>query len=182
LAKGDLIRRLEIQDNDGPVISSEIDGDLPQGKLTSSEFRIERSYIAFRIGGGNYPHETCLNLLIGGKIVRTETGRRSERLAPVSWDVRAYKNQLAQIEIIDSASGDWGHVNVNRLVQTDTPEQLPTAMQPLYSEPHRPLYHFTARYWNNRVINPGMRQEGWINDLNGLIYYEGEYPVRPALE
>ena len=23
--------------------------------------------------------------------------------------------------------------------------------------------------------NPGMRQEGWVNDLNGLIYYDGEY-------
>lgn len=24
-------------------------------------------------------------------------------------------------------------------------------------------------------LNPGQREEGWINDLNGLIYYEGEY-------
>lgn len=24
-------------------------------------------------------------------------------------------------------------------------------------------------------LNPGMKQEGWVNDLNGLIYYEGEY-------
>ena len=24
-------------------------------------------------------------------------------------------------------------------------------------------------------LNPGMQQEGWINDLNGLIYYDGEY-------
>ena len=24
-------------------------------------------------------------------------------------------------------------------------------------------------------LNPGMRQEGWVNDLNGLIYYDGEY-------
>jgi len=24
-------------------------------------------------------------------------------------------------------------------------------------------------------LNPGMQQEGWVNDLNGLIYYDGEY-------
>src|SRR6266511_2184222 len=23
--------------------------------------------------------------------------------------------------------------------------------------------------------DPGMQQEGWVNDLNGLIYYDGEY-------
>lgn len=46
---------------------------------------------------------------------------------------------------------------------------------PLYKESLRPQFHFTARYWTEPVIEPGQRQEGWINDLNGLIYYEGEW-------
>lgn len=45
----------------------------------------------------------------------------------------------------------------------------------LYRESLRPQFHFTARHWQERIIEPGQRQEGWINDLNGLIYYEGEW-------
>lgn len=175
LAQGELIRTLEIRNASGPVLTSEIEGDRPQGRLTSTSFKIERRFVTFRVGGGNYPGQTCLNLVIRGKVVRTATGRRSDYLSPVSWDVREYRGQTAKIEIVDEVSGDWGHINVDRLVQTDTPERHPVVKAPLYAEPARPLYHFTARYWDNETINPGMRQEGWINDLNGLIYYEGEY-------
>jgi len=47
--------------------------------------------------------------------------------------------------------------------------------QPLYHEDLRPQFHITARYWNDKRIGPVEHQEGWINDLNGLIYYDGEY-------
>lgn len=47
--------------------------------------------------------------------------------------------------------------------------------QPLYHEDLRPQFHFTARYWDDKRLHPQEHQEGWINDLNGLIYYEGEY-------
>jgi len=50
-----------------------------------------------------------------------------------------------------------------------------TPRQPLYQESLRPGFHFTARYWNDYRLNPVEHQEGWINDLNGLIYYDGEY-------
>jgi sucrose-6-phosphate hydrolase SacC (GH32 family) len=39
----------------------------------------------------------------------------------------------------------------------------------------RPQFHFTAREWTMDRLNPGPKEEGWINDLNGLIYYDGEY-------
>lgn len=47
--------------------------------------------------------------------------------------------------------------------------------KPAYDEPLRPQFHFTARKWTNHDLNPVEHQEGWINDLNGLIYYDGEY-------
>jgi sucrose-6-phosphate hydrolase SacC (GH32 family) len=45
----------------------------------------------------------------------------------------------------------------------------------MYQETLRPQFHFTARQWTEHLLNPQQRQEGWINDLNGLIYYDGEY-------
>ncbi|WP_165220754.1 LamG-like jellyroll fold domain-containing protein [Aquisphaera insulae] len=45
----------------------------------------------------------------------------------------------------------------------------------LYREKHRPQFHFTARQWTLRKLNPGMREEGWMNDVNGLIHLDGQY-------
>ena len=108
-------------------------------------------------------------------MVRSATGWRSDRLVPTSWDVNAWQGRNAQIQIVDESRGDWGHINVSRIVQTDHPERLPVDVGPLYHEAFRPQFHFTAREWTMARLNPGMQQEGWVNDLNGLIYYDGEY-------
>jgi sucrose-6-phosphate hydrolase SacC (GH32 family) len=172
----EMLRKLEIENSpDLALASSEIDGDAPQGRLTSPEFKIQRAYISFLIAGGDYEHHTCLNLLIDRKIVRSATGWRSDRLVPASWDVSAFRGKRARIEIVDEASGDWGHINVDEILQTDSPRRLPVVTEPLYKEALRPQFHFTARQWTMDRLNPRERQEGWLNDLNGLIFYEGEY-------
>src|SRR5262245_9631113 len=55
---GSQLSRLEIENANGVVASSEIDGDAPVGTLTSPEFKLSQRYIAFRIGGGNYERDT----------------------------------------------------------------------------------------------------------------------------
>ena len=51
---------------------------------------------------------------------------------------------------------------------------LPTPAD-LYQEKYRPQFHFTARQWTVHTLNPGQREEGWLNDPNGLIFLHGEY-------
>jgi len=52
----------------------------------------------------------------------------------------------------------------------------PIPTEPLYHEALRPQFHFTARYWDDYNLEPGNDgREGWINDVNGLIYFDGEY-------
>jgi len=175
-AAGDVLTKLEIVNSSArSVISSEIDGDGPMGTLTSPAFRITQPYLSFRIGGGDYERHACINLVIDGRIVKSATGRNSDRLTPTSWEVRGFMGRSAMVRIVDEAGGQWGHINVEHVVQTDRPEALPLDKGILYQESLRPQFHFTARQWTMDRLNPGMRQEGWLNDLNGLIHYDGEY-------
>ena len=112
------------------LVNSFHGGDGTTGTLTSPEFKIERKFISFLIGGGKDPEKTCMNLLIDGKAVRNATGPNdkpggTETLAPEFWDVREFAGKLAIIQIVDNATGGWGHINVDQIVQTDRkPPQL----------------------------------------------------------
>jgi uncharacterized protein (DUF608 family) len=98
-------------------------GDGPQGTATSKKFTIERRYIGFLMGGGNHPGKTCMNLLVGGKAVRTAMGKGREALEPASWDVSEFKGKEAAIEIVDHSSEGWGHINVDQIIFSDIPPE-----------------------------------------------------------
>jgi uncharacterized protein (DUF608 family) len=103
------------------LVNTFLGGDQPHGKLTSPEFTITRPFIGFLIGGGSQARQTCMNLLVDGHVVRTATGKDLERLAPHTWDVAALEGQRARIEIVDAASGGWGHINVDQIEFRDAP-------------------------------------------------------------
>jgi uncharacterized protein (DUF608 family) len=95
--------------------------DSRTGKLTSRSFRIERSYITFFIGGGAHADKTCLNLVVGGKVVRTATGRNDNRMHAESFDARDLAGKEAVLEIVDAEAGPWGNIGVDHVVFSDTP-------------------------------------------------------------
>ncbi len=108
------------------LVNSFHGGDGSTGKLTSPQFKIERTRIRFLVGGGKHPDKTCMNLLVGGQIVRTATGPNaqpggSEHLDWQEWDVTALAGQAAQLQIVDDATGGWGHINIDHILQTDRP-------------------------------------------------------------
>jgi fructan beta-fructosidase len=239
------------------LVNSFHGGDAATGTLTSPMFVIERRYISFLIGGGGFAGKTCMNLLVDDHVVRTATGPNtepggSEELGPASWDVSDLAGKNARIQIVDQATGGWGHINVDQIVFTDSklaassfianarremtvqrgmlwlpvkngaafrrvkvsvagqvvrefpieaaddrpdwwasldisvwsgkplaievdrlPEESrflplleqsdePKGQEDLYHEPPRQQFHFSA-------------SRGWINDPNGLCFYDGEY-------
>jgi len=100
--------------------------DSAQGTLTSSSFTVSHPYINFLVGGGNHPYPgnndaTAVLLIVNGKVVRSATGQNDELLNWVSWDVRQFKGQTAQIEILDENSGGFGHINVDEFMGADSP-------------------------------------------------------------
>ena len=125
-AKGALGGQMQVTGFEGKgLVNSFLGGDRPTGKLTSPEFTIERDYIKFLIGGGGHQGKTCMNLLIDGKVVLSATGPNtqpggSEFLNWENWDVRKYKGKKAVLQIVDDASGGWGHINVDQVSQSNT--------------------------------------------------------------
>lgn len=108
------------------LVNTYLGGDQPHGRLVSPEFTIERPFLCFLIGGGSQAGQTCVNLRVDGEVVRTATGKDVERLAPHNWDVAALQGKRARIEIVDAASGGWGHVNVDQIEFRDDPMSAAT--------------------------------------------------------
>ncbi len=114
------------------LVNSFHGGDETVGTLTSPEFKIERKSITFLIGGGGFAGKTCINLRIDGKVVRTATGPNtepggSEALEPAGWDVTDLAGKPAVLEIVDNATGGWGHILIDEIVFTDVkPAPTPT--------------------------------------------------------
>ncbi|MCW3097018.1 MAG: 2,6-beta-D-fructofuranosidase, partial [Chthonomonadaceae bacterium] len=143
------------------LVNSFNGGDRATGTLTSPEFKIERKFVAFLIGGGMHPGATCINLLVDGKVARTATGPNdrqggTERLDWKAWDVRDLEGQTARIEIVDRETGGWGHINVDDITLTDENPVEEIKTSPLYAETYRPQFHFTSN-------------TNWLNDPNGLV-------------
>lgn len=110
------------------LANSYVDRDEPVGKLTSKPFTVKRRFISFNIAGGNHPGETCANLVVDGKVVRTATGNSNEDFLHRNWDVSEFKGKKAHIEIVDKLSGDWGHISVDNIQFSDVPITIPKSL------------------------------------------------------
>jgi fructan beta-fructosidase len=123
-ARGTLANQMAVSGFEGHgLVNSYVGGDQTTGTLESPPLKIDRRYINFLIGGGHHPLETCVNLLVGGKVVRTATGPAAgggnERLDWQTWDVQDLVGREAVLQIVDRNSGGWGHVNVDQIAQSD---------------------------------------------------------------
>jgi fructan beta-fructosidase len=101
------------------LINSFSGGDISTGTLTSSDFTIQKKCINFLIGAGNHPGLTCINLVVDGAVVRTETGANNEILKWKGWNVADLKGKTAKIQIVDSYTASWGHINIDQITFSD---------------------------------------------------------------
>lgn len=121
-AKGNFSKQQTVSGFQGQrLVNTYGDDDDLIGTLTSREFEIQRRHIHFLIGGGAHANQTCINLLVEDKAVRTATGKSREPLEWASWDVRELEGKKARIQIVDERKGPWGHINVDQITQSDKP-------------------------------------------------------------
>ncbi|GAB3662748.1 hypothetical protein GCM10028791_37980 [Echinicola sediminis] len=93
--------------------------DSLTGSLTSKTFEISHKYITFKLSGGAHKGSTAVNLLINGKVVRSESGRNSNTMSTVFFDVQEFLGKKAQLQIVDQHKGSWGHITADHFVFTD---------------------------------------------------------------
>ena len=104
-------------------------GDAPTGVLTSDPFTImggddlgsaggeaPSSFVSFLVGGGCDAERVYVELLVDGYGVDRATGKCSERMEAVTWDLGLYAGRTAQVRVVDGSSGPWGHISVDRFV------------------------------------------------------------------
>ncbi|GGJ43493.1 glycoside hydrolase family 32 protein [Deinococcus roseus] len=101
------------------LVNTFLNGDSTTGTLTSPDFVIGKPYISFLIGGGNHPGETAFNLIVDGKVVRSATGQNEELLRWNAFDVTALQGKTARLQIVDTHTGQWGHINIDQIVFSD---------------------------------------------------------------
>ncbi len=154
------------------LVNSFKGGDRPQGTLTSDTFEITAKHISFLIGGGAL-QETRLDLRVDGKVVRTATGQDNERLEWKSWNVKALKGQRAELQIVDHASGGWGHLNVDHIVLAD--EAAHSATEPvLWADYGADFYAGVS--WSDIPSKDGRRLWlGWMSNWD----YANDVPTSP---
>lgn len=159
------------------LVNTFLKGDSATGTLTSPEFKVERKYICFLIGGGAHK-ETAIELLANGNVVQRQSGMADERLVPACFDVSGNMGKSVQLRIVDHATKGWGHINVDHIVHSDIKPEKPknpwnigkAAAAPYnphkihseYKEDWRPQFHFSPK-------------NEWMNDINALIYHNGVY-------
>lgn len=139
------------------LVNTYLKSDTPTGRALSPEFKIERPFIHFLIGGGAHEKQTCLNLLIDGKPVRTATGKNSDALAAATWDVSDLAGKTARLEIVDAATGGWGHVDIDHIV---------------FSEHAQPSFDPATRPIDRALLSRVASEEGSLDQATLLNHAE----------
>ncbi|WP_165072616.1 glycoside hydrolase family 32 protein [Paludisphaera rhizosphaerae] len=158
------------------LVNSYHDGDGSTGELTSPPFRIDREHLNFLIGGGGWEKETCLDLLVDGKVVHSATGPNrepggSERLRWAAWDVRDLQGKEAVLRVVDQRKGGWGHINVDQIVQTDRPKIPQAASRTIVLQ---------NRYLHIPVKTGAQKVRAKIEGEGGKILHEFDVELAPG--
>jgi len=164
-ARGTLPGQMDVSGFEGKgLVNSFFKGDGTTGTLTSPPFAVERKHINFLLGGGMHPGKACINLLVDGKVVRTATGPNdrpggTERLDWHAWDVAELVGKKAVIQIVDQATGGWGHINVDQIVQSNQKRGAGPASREIVLEHrylHLPVKNGARKQWLSYVIDGRM--------------------------
>ncbi len=97
--------------------------DQQTGTLTSPDFKIEREYINFYIGGGANKGKTCINLIVDDEIKVSATGKNNNSMELSGFRTADWEGKEARLEIVDAGVAGWGNIGVDHIVFSDSPPE-----------------------------------------------------------
>ena len=87
------------------------------GSLTSPIFTAHRDYIHFALAGGSAAHaRVSLCEALSHEVLYTASGRNSNALSLVSWDISRYQGYQLYIKIEDLSSHKWSYLLMDTIV------------------------------------------------------------------
>ncbi|KAK9452499.1 glycosyl hydrolase [Dipodascopsis uninucleata] len=174
-ATGDLVGQGPV---DGTVLTLQ-NADATVGTLSSRSFIVSSQYIMFQFGCCYNPYnattynttedsETTINLIVNSAVVRTATGVSGGGIVWDSWDVSDLAGKSAHIEIVDTATGGYGHLQVGDIVFSNS--SLPPEANWV---DHGPDFYAASSY--NGLSKYERIAIGWMSDWA----YGADIPTYP---
>jgi len=100
-------------------VNSFNNGDVTTGKMVSPDFTVSKRFINFLIGGGKGNGLKVSLYVDGAEVIYGKSFQDQETLRWEGWDVTEWLGKTAHIEILDEATGGWGHILVDHIVFSD---------------------------------------------------------------
>jgi putative membrane-bound dehydrogenase-like protein len=111
------------------VGSYERKGDAPHGTLTSVQFRLDKPYARFLVGGGGREN-TRVEIVRAdtNEVISRTSGDNTEDLKPVAVDLTKHVGREVFVRLVDRDSAGWGHLNFDDF--TLWPSKPPGPLRP----------------------------------------------------
>ncbi len=96
--------------------------DAYLGTLTSAPFTVIRSYLHFRVNGGDEPtvRVELIDAETGEALIATSADR-TNTLTPARFDLEPFQGRRVRIRFVDEHEGGWGQIGGDHFVLSDEP-------------------------------------------------------------
>ncbi|MEY9934367.1 fructan beta-fructosidase [Catenulispora sp. GP43] len=104
--------------------------------------------------------QTSVNLVVDGQVVRSATGSDSENLDWASWDLHDLVGKQARIQIVDHATGGWGHILADDFMAASAPAL--SVIQRAHWIDYGPDFYASSTF--NDTPDGSRIMVGWMNN------------------
>jgi len=87
------------------------------GTLVSAPFELKGDHLVFRLAGGEDLERLHVALRVDDVVARRATGKNSDVMGRVDWDIRPWRGKAATLELRDDSAEPWGYIAVDAIAQ-----------------------------------------------------------------